>query len=83
MTVKKDIVLYFTPHQDDELLTTGVDIYKTCLLQNKEVHVILCTDGSKSPARQRLNSGNVCPIHNQVHNYNLSEEEFINCLDSF
>jgi LmbE family N-acetylglucosaminyl deacetylase len=81
MSDKKDIVLYFSPHQDDELLTMGVDISRTCLLPNKEVHVILCTDGSKSPARQRLNSGKLCKIHNQAHNYNLSEEEFIKARD--
>ena len=81
MTEKKDVVLYFSPHQDDELLTMGIDICKTCLLRNKEVHIILCTDGSKSPARHRLNSGKICPIHNQVHNYNLSGEEFIKARD--
>jgi len=81
MPDKKDIILYFSPHQDDELLTMGVDICKTCLLPNKEVHIVLCTDGSKSPARQRLNSGKICSIHNQVHNYNLSEEEFIKARD--
>ena len=74
---KKDIVLYFSPHQDDELLNMGADISKTCLLPNKEVHVILCTDGSKSPARQRLNNGQYCSLHKELHNYNLSEEEFI------
>jgi len=81
MADKKDIVLYFSPHQDDELLTMGVDICKTCLLPNKEVHIVLCTDGSKSPARQRLNSNKICQIHHQIHNYNLSEEEFIKARD--
>ena len=81
MKEKKDIVLYFSPHQDDELLTMGVDICKTCLLTNKEVHVILCTDGSKSPARQILNGDTICTIHNENHNYNLSEEEFIKARD--
>ncbi len=78
---KKDIVLYFSPHQDDELLTMGVDISKTCLLENKDVHIILCTDGSKSPARQRLNSGDVCPKHNQIHKCNLSVEDFVKARD--
>ena len=82
MKEKKDIALYFSPHQDDELLSMGVDICRTCLLPNKEVHVVLCTDGSKSPARQRLNSENVCPIHNNVHKYNLSVEDFIQARDS-
>ena len=81
MSDKKEIVLYFSPHQDDELLTMGVDIFNTCLLPDKEVHIILCTDGSKSPARQRLNSEKVCSIHNQIHNYNLSEKEFIQARD--
>ena len=81
MSDKKDIVLYFSPHQDDELLTMGVDIYNTCLLQDKEVHIILCTDGSKSPARERLNGEEFCKIHNQVHNFNLSVEEFIQARD--
>lgn len=77
---KKDIILYFSPHQDDELLTMGADICNSCL-QNKEVHVILCTDGSKSPARQRLNNGESCSLHKEIHNYNLSEQEFINARD--
>lgn len=81
MTEKKDVILYFSPHQDDELLTMGVDICKTCLLPNKEVHVILCTDGSNSPARYRLYSCKVCPIHNKIHNYPLSKEEFVNARD--
>ena len=81
MADKKDIVLFFSPHQDDELLTMGVDICKTCLLPNKEVHIVLCTDGSKSPARERLNGKEFCKIHNQVHNYNLTQEEFIKARD--
>ena len=81
MTEKKDIVLYFSPHQDDELLTMGVDISETCLLPNKEVHIILCTDGSKSPAKYRLYGCKVCPIHNKIHNHPLSDEEFIKARD--
>lgn len=81
MTEKKDIVLYFSPHQDDELLTMGVDISKTCLLPNKEVHIVLCTDGSKSPAKYRLYGYKVCPIHNKIHNHPLSNEEFIKTRD--
>ncbi len=81
MTEKKDVILYFSPHQDDELLTMGVDICKTCLLPNKEVHVILCTDGSNSPARYSLYSCKVCPLHNKIHNYPLSKEEFVNARD--
>ena len=81
MLNKKNIILYFAPHQDDELLTMGVDISKTCLLPNKEVHVVLCTDGSNSPARYRLYSCKVCPIHNKIHNYPLSKEEFVQARD--
>ncbi|MBR6485033.1 MAG: PIG-L family deacetylase [Clostridiales bacterium] len=46
-------VLYFSPHQDDELLIMGADIVRS-VSTGMDVHVILCTDGSKCRIRDDL-----------------------------
>ncbi len=73
-------ILYFCPHQDDELLSMGIDICES-VLQNNNVCVILCTDGSNSSVKNKLNNGQFCYIHKENHNYNLSEQEFIKARD--
>lgn len=72
---RHDTLLYFVPHQDDELLTMGIDICDS-LLHKKDVHVILCTDGSKSGIIKQLNDQQDCPNHAGNHIYDLSESEF-------
>ena len=42
MNSETETVFYFCPHQDDELLSMGIDISYS-VLQNKNVHIVLCT----------------------------------------
>lgn len=76
----KKTVLYFAPHQDDELLTMGLDICRS-VAKKWDVHVILCADGSKSYVRGLLNDGKSCSKHEGEHCYQLSVEEFIAARD--
>lgn len=80
MLLKRKAILYFAPHQDDELLSMGVNI-STSVLSGHDVHVILCTDGSKSNSRLWLNNGETCPHHGGAHIYELSIAEFIQARD--
>ena len=45
-------VLYFSPHQDDELLNLGAAMCKD-INAGYEVFCVLCTDGGASGARRR------------------------------
>lgn len=80
MFLKRKTMLYFCPHQDDELLSMGIDI-RSSILKKHDVHVVLCTDGSKSIVRKTLNNGKLCSKHEGSHTYNLSVEEFIRARD--
>ncbi len=73
-------VLYFSPHQDDELLSMGIDICNS-ISKGQDVHVILCTDGSKCSVIKQLADGKECNKHAGTHKYQLSEEEFITARD--
>lgn len=73
-------LLYFAPHQDDELLTMGIDIARR-VKQGYDVHVILCADGSKSAVRGTLGNGKTCKKHPGTHDYDLSPEAFIHARD--
>ncbi len=78
---RKRTILYFSPHQDDELLTMGVDIASS-VQAGHNVHVILCTDGSASGVRKRLNNGKGCSLHSGKHTYEVSVKEFISARDT-
>lgn len=80
MFLGRKTVLYFCPHQDDELLTMGINICSD-VRKGKNVHIILCTNGSKSSVRKILNNGKRCSIHEGAHTYDLSIEEFIQARD--
>lgn len=80
MIHKQKTRLYFAPHQDDELLTMGIDICSS-VQKGDDVHVILCTDGSKSNVRKTLNNGKHCSKHEGSHIYELSAEEFTAARD--
>lgn len=70
-----DATLFFTPHQDDEILSMGSAIIEH--VEKSDTHVILCTDGSKSIIRRVLDDGGSCSYHiKDVHKYSLSESEF-------
>jgi len=81
MLFGRKTILYFVPHQDDELLSMGADICNNVLRHNN-VHVILCTDGSKLSVRNTLANGEKCSLHPGKHAYNLSSEDFIKTRDS-
>ena len=74
-------VLYFVPHQDDELLTFGIDI-ATEIQNGSDVHIIVCTDGSRSGVRLRLNDGSQCEKCGEKHLFPITIEEFIATRDA-
>ena len=73
-------VLYFIPHQDDELLTMGIDIVNSVNL-GMDVHVILCVNGSKSSVKKTLNNGKTCSFHKNKHTYDLIFRDFVSARD--
>ena len=77
---KSKTVLYFAPHQDDELLTMGIDVANSIEL-GYNVHVILCANGSKSSVRKTLNNGKTCNFHNETHKYDLNIGDFVSARD--
>lgn len=74
-------VIYIVPHQDDEILTYGIDI-RNELSKGSQVHLVLITKGEDSEARDILNgkydsesrnpswNGRAvkCQWHNTYHN---------------
>lgn len=80
MFLRRKTVLYFCPHQDDELLTMGIGICSDIRRKNN-VHVILCTDGSQSSIRKALHNGKRCSLHEGTHCYDLSTDEFVLARD--
>ena len=75
-------ILYFVPHQDDELLGYGLDIAMETKTGSENVYVYLCTDGSSSGVRRMLCDNNeACFIHQGKHQYDLSREEFSKARD--
>lgn len=73
-------VLYFVPHQDDELLTFGIDIANS-VKAGCDVHIILCTDGASSNVRLRLGNREFCTQCNEQHVFDLTREDFIATRD--
>ena len=75
-------ILYFVPHQDDELLGYGLDIAKETKLNSENVYVFLCTDGSSSGVRRMLcDNKEECFLHEGKHQYTLGSEEFSKARD--
>lgn len=60
-------ILYIVPHQDDEILSYGIDI-RNELSHGRQVQLILLTDGDDSGARNILNGDVYCHIHATYHN---------------
>lgn len=77
---EKQDVIVFAPHQDDELLSMGTFIRQS-VDNGCRVHVVLCTDGSRSWVRTELADGLTCSFHEGSHAYSLSEEEFVSSRD--
>lgn len=82
-------VLYFVPHQDDEILSLGIDI-RNELSRGRKVHIVLMTDGENSEARDLLNGEYdreskfaslagvkiKCGLHNVYHDARLEGFQF-------
>ena len=68
-------VLYFVPHQDDELLTFGIDIANS-VKAGCDVHIIVCTDGASSNVRLRLGNLEFCTQCGEQHVFDLTREDF-------
>ena len=81
MTVSRQkTVLYFSPHQDDEILSMGIAICNS-VRNGQNVHVVLCTDGSKCKVRIQMSDGKACDKHAGTHTYHLTEEELTETRD--
>ncbi|MBQ9517407.1 MAG: PIG-L family deacetylase [Eubacterium sp.] len=68
-------VLYFAPHQDDELLTMGIDIAAS-VKNGYDVHVIVVTDGASSNVRLRLGNREHCTQCGEQHVFDLTKADF-------
>lgn len=68
-------VLYFAPHQDDELLSMGIDI-AVSVKNGYDVHVIMVTDGASSNVRLRLGDRKYCEQCHETHVFDLTKEDF-------
>lgn len=80
----KGVVVYFVPHQYDEVLTLGGSIMNHAL-SGHEVKVVLCTDGRGSIVKNTLNDGGTCTKNNagieDRHNIVLDDSGFIAARD--
>lgn len=72
--------VFFSPHQDDELLTLGVYARKK-MREGEDVYVVLCVDGSRSGVRKVLHNGKECRKCAGPHEYDLSVGEFVAARD--
>jgi LmbE family N-acetylglucosaminyl deacetylase len=75
-----ETTLFFTPHQDDEVLSMGNSIIEHAKIS--DTHVILCSDGSKSSVRKVLKEDGTCSFHLGFHGYYLTEKEFSSYRDT-
>lgn len=60
-------VIFYSPHQDDELLSMGVAIL-THIKAGYDVRVVLLTNGEASNAREVINGNRYCSWHQRYHN---------------
>lgn len=80
-SMPKKTALFFIPSQDDETLTFSPAIQRY-IKDGYDVHVILATDGISSSIRENLLNGRVvCNIHNEIHDFKISETEFTRLRD--
>lgn len=73
-------VLYFVPHQDDELLSFGNDIIEH-IQDGEDVKVCICMDGAGSYVRRSLREGGTCTSHSGTHEYGMTFAEFSRARD--
>ncbi len=75
MSQENKTFIYFAPHQDDELLTYGIDI-AMAVKNGYDVHIVLCTDGASSNVRLRLGNREFCTQCGEQHVFDLTREDF-------
>lgn len=75
-----NVSLWFSPHQDDESIVLSAGILAD-VADGRDVHVVLCTDGSASFTRQELSDGTYCSQCNSTHSYPLTSEQFTAARD--
>ncbi|SHE90367.1 GlcNAc-PI de-N-acetylase [Seinonella peptonophila] len=84
-SLSQNVVVYFSPHADDEVLTFGVPI-KNDLAAHKKVYVVLLSLGEYSTARYVVNGRRdqpfskpiLCPIHHRIHSPKKEHFHFLN-----
>lgn len=69
-------VIYYVPHQDDEIVSFGVSIIHQIMLGN-HVHLVFYTDGSASSTIHHFNGNKVCPWHRINHDHAFDEQRFV------
>ncbi len=77
--MKEQQAIFFSPHQDDELLTMGISILKH---GGCDSHVVLFVDGAQSGVKRILRNGRRCAWHDNWHLYPLTISSFVSARDS-
>ena len=73
--------IFYTPHQDDETLAMGSSIAES-VRKGHPVYVVLLTNGDNPSTNAILNGTTKCEFHNTNHNFNLSNQDFINARNA-
>lgn len=60
-------VIFYVPHQDDDVLSFGASILNHVTAGGNSVKTVLVTDGSKSAVRNKLNGSSACSWHGKTH----------------
>lgn len=78
-SMSKNIVVYFNPHADDEVLTFGIPILND-IQQKKRVYIVLLSPGEDSIARDVVNGHY---DHESYHPYMAGKPEWCNLHKRF
>mgnify|MGYP002737288344 CR=1 FL=1 len=74
---KKEQFLFFSPHQDDEVISLGVPIAELVVRGcHERVQVTLCSYGAASKVVELLCDGGSCDFHEGTHDGELTPVEF-------
>lgn len=69
-------IIYYIPHQDDELVSFGVSIIHH-VLKGHPVHLVFYTDGSATNTIRYFNGDVQCPWHGQNHDFQWDEQALV------
>lgn len=78
-SMSENIVVYFNPHADDEVLTFGIPILND-IRKNKKVYIVLLSPGEDSVARDVVNGHY---DHESFHPYMAGKPEWCNLHKRF